>query len=221
MSAKALAVFSTSAGTVPSSLLAGTTTETSGALDPVTGAVPICACSHHAKPGVTQTTPGDDRTPKSPENAGLQESDGLADTANDRRSPWTVFSESGCNLWWRSMVDRVELAQPAPNRRRLVVRLALFAFCGGLLLLLSSRPAEAAERREPGLLDPVRTTLKATAREVDSFAGRATGSGASTAGQAAAAARSAAGSAVKRGAPAVPSPVRWAAPPTRPATPAT
>src|SRR5215217_1181203 len=206
MSAKALAVFSTSAGTVPSSLLAGTTTETSGALDPVTGAVPICACSHHAKPGVTQTTPGDDRTPKSPENAGLQESDGLADTPNDRRSPWTVFSESGCNLSWRSMVDRVELAQPAPRGRRLVVRLALFAFCGGLLLLLSSRPAEAAERREPGLLDPVRTTLKATAREVDSFAGRATGSGASTAG-----------SAVERGAPAVPSPVRRAAPPTRPA----
>jgi hypothetical protein len=28
-------------------------------------------------------------------------------------------------------------------------------FCGGLLLLLSSRPAGAAERREPQLLDPV------------------------------------------------------------------
>ena len=53
------------------------------------------------------------------------------------------------------MVDLVQLAQPAPDRRRLLVRLALFAFCGGLLLLLSSRPAEAAERREPGLLDPV------------------------------------------------------------------
>jgi hypothetical protein len=52
------------------------------------------------------------------------------------------------------MVDLVQLARPAPNRRRLLVRLALFAFCGGLLLLLSSRPAEAAERREPGLLDP-------------------------------------------------------------------
>src|SRR5215216_634400 len=87
------------------------------------------------------------------------------------------------------MVDRVHLREPAPRGRRLVVRLALFAFCGGLLLLLSSRPAEAAERREPGLLDPVRTTLKATAREVDSFAGRATGSGASTAGQVAEAAR--------------------------------
>jgi hypothetical protein len=99
-------------------------------------------------------------------------------------------------------VERVHLREPAPFGRRLVVRLALFAFCGGLLLLLSSRPAEAAERREPGLLDPVRTTLKATAREVDSFAGRATGSGASAT----------AGSAVKRGAPAVPSPVRRAGP---------
>ena len=132
-------------------------------------------------------------------------------------------------------MDRVLHREPAPFGRRLVVRLALFAFCGGLLLLLSSRPAEAAERREPGLLDPVRTTLKATAREVDSFAGRATGSGASTAGQVADAARravaqrtrpaaaadgSAAGSAVKRGAPAVPSPVRRSAPPTGPATPA-
>jgi hypothetical protein len=131
-------------------------------------------------------------------------------------------------------VDRVLHREPAPFGRRLVVRLALFAFCGGLLLLLSSRPAEAAERREPGLLDPVRTTLKATAREVDSSAGRATGSGASTAGQvadaarqtvvprprpAAAAVRSAIDSAVKRGAPAVPSPDRQAAPPTRPATP--
>jgi hypothetical protein len=106
-------------------------------------------------------------------------------------------------------VDRVLHREPAPFERRLVVRLALFAFCGGLLLLLSARPAEAAERREPGLLDPVRTTLKATAREVDSFAGRATGSGSSTAE-----------SAVERGAPAVPSPVRRAAPPTRPVTPA-
>jgi hypothetical protein len=79
------------------------------------------------------------------------------------------------------MVDRVQLAKPAPNRRRLVVRLALFAFCGGLLLLLSSRPAEAAERREPGLLDPVSATLEATAREVQ-LAGRATGSGTSTVG---------------------------------------
>jgi DNA polymerase III subunit gamma/tau len=52
------------------------------------------------------------------------------------------------------MVDRVQLAQPAPNRRR----------------LLSSRPAEAAERREPGLLDPVSTTLQATARETPKVA---------------------------------------------------
>jgi hypothetical protein len=126
-------------------------------------------------------------------------------------------------------LERVLLAQPAPRGRRLVVRLCLLAFCGGLLLLLSSRPAEAAERREPGLLDPVRTTLKATAREVDSFAGRATGSGSSTVGQAADAARQAVApqprpapgaarpatpSTVNRGAPADPSPVRRAAPPT-------
>jgi hypothetical protein len=86
------------------------------------------------------------------------------------------------------MLDRVQLGQPAPRTRRLLLRLCLFAFCGGLLLLLSSRPADAAERREPRLLDPVRTTLKATAREVDSFAGRATGSGTSTVGKAATAA---------------------------------
>ena len=126
-------------------------------------------------------------------------------------------------------MERVQLAQPAPGRRRLLLRLCLFALCGGLLLLLSSRPAAAAERHEPGLLDPVGTTLKATAREVDSFAGRATGSGSSTVGQvadaarqlvappsrpAAGAARSAATSTVRWGAPAVPSPVRRAAPPT-------
>ena len=144
-------------------------------------------------------------------------------------------------------MERGQLAQPVPSGRRLLLRLCLLAFCGGLLLLLSSRPAEAVERREPGLLDPVRTTLKATAREVDSFAGRATGSGSSTVGQvadaarqvvapqprpAAGAARSAVTPTVKRGAPAVTSPVRRAAPPTTsprrptrstatPATPAT
>src|SRR5918994_1502451 len=181
MSAKALAVFSTNAGTVPTSLLAGTTTETSGSLEPVIGAVPMCACSHHAKPGVTQTTPGADRTPKPLENAGLQESDGRADTPLDRRSPWEFCPESGWKLYWRSMVEQVQPVQPVPRGRRLLARLCLFAFCGGLLLLLSSRPAEAAERREPGLLDPVSTTLEATAREV-LLAGRATGSGASTAG---------------------------------------
>jgi hypothetical protein len=131
------------------------------------------------------------------------------------------------------MVDPVQVAQPAPSRRRLLVRLCLFAFCGGLLLLLSSRPAEAAERREPGLLDPVRTTLKATAREVQ-LAGRATGSGTSTVGNVADAARQAVAPqprpatgaarpavtpAVKRGAPAVTSPVRRVAPPTRPVPP--
>jgi hypothetical protein len=110
-------------------------------------------------------------------------------------------------------LERVLLAQPAPRGRRLVVRLCLLAFCGGLLLLLSSRPAEAADRREPGLLDPVRTT----------------GSRSSTVGQAANAARQAVApqprpapgaarpatpSTVRRGAPADPSPVRRAAPPT-------
>lgn len=129
-------------------------------------------------------------------------------------------------------MDRVQLAKPAPVGRRLVVRLALFAFCGGLLLLLSSRPAEAAERREPGLLDPVSATLEATAREVQ-LAGRATGSGTSTVGKVADAARQAvaphprptpsaarppATPPVKRGAPAVTSPVRRVAPPTHPAT---
>lgn len=127
-------------------------------------------------------------------------------------------------------MDRVQLAKPAPVGRRLVVRLALFAFCGGLLLLLSSRPAEAAERREPGLLDPVSATLEATAREVQ-LAGRATGSGTSTVGKVADAARQAvaphprptpsaarppATPPVKRGAPAVTSPVRRVAPPTHP-----
>src|SRR5215212_4546075 len=99
------------------------------------------------------------------------------------------YSESGCNLYWRSMLDRVHRQQPAPRERRLLVRLCLFAFCGGLLLLLSSRPADAAERRESRLLDPVGTTLKATAREVDSFAGRATGSRTSTVAKATSAAR--------------------------------
>ena len=129
------------------------------------------------------------------------------------------------------MVDPVQVAQPAPNRRRLLARLCLLAFCGGLLLLLTSRPAEAAERREPGLLDPVSTTLKATAREVE-LAGRATGSGTSSVGKVAGQARQAvvpqsrpatgaarpAAPAVKRGAPAVTSPVRRVAPPTRTAT---
>jgi hypothetical protein len=122
----------------------------------------------------------------------------------------------------------VQLAQPVPSGRRPLLRLCLLAFCGGLPPLLSSRPAEAAERREPGLLDPVSTTLKAIAREVDSFAGRATGSRSSTVGQvadaarqvvapqprpAAGAARSAVTPTVKRGAPAVLSPVRRAVPP--------
>jgi hypothetical protein len=133
-------------------------------------------------------------------------------------------------------LDRVQQVAPTARGPRLLMRLGLFAFCAGLLLLLSSRPADAAERREPQLLDPVGTTLKATAREVDSFAGRATGSGSSTvartvdaARQAVAppprptpgAARSPVAATVKRGAPAVTSPVRRVAPPTRQLTPPT
>src|SRR5215218_4035921 len=172
------------------------------------------------------------KPPEPASEEGLQESGGAADGPRERHSAWWATSWSVCNLYWRSMVDRVHLREPAPRGRRLVVRLALFAFCGGLLLLLSSRPAEAAERREPGLLDPVRTTLKATAREVQ-LAGRATGSGTSTVGKAADAARQAvaphprptpsgarppATRPVRRGAPAVTSPVRRVAPPTRSAT---
>jgi hypothetical protein len=133
-------------------------------------------------------------------------------------------------------LDRVQQGEPTARGRRLLVRLGLFAFCAGLLLLLSSRPADAAERREPQLLDPVGTTLKATAREVDSFAGRATGSGAFTVARtvdaarqvvappprpAPGAARPPVTSTVKRGGPAVTSPVRRVAPPTSQLTPPT
>jgi hypothetical protein len=125
-------------------------------------------------------------------------------------------------------VDRVHLAQPAPRGRRLLVRLVLFAFCGGLLLLLSSRPADAAERQGLGLPDPVGATSKATTR-VDDLARRATGSGTSSVAAAAdavrrtvappsrpaaSAVRATAAPAAKRGAPAVTSPVRRVAPPT-------
>ena len=127
-------------------------------------------------------------------------------------------------------MDRVHHALPTPRGRRLLVRLGLLAFCAGLLLLLSSRPADAAERREPRLLDPVGTTLKATAREVDSFAGRATGSGTSRVGQTTDAARQAVAPPSRptpgasrpvtptpeRRDPAVTSPVRRVAPPTTP-----
>jgi hypothetical protein len=133
-------------------------------------------------------------------------------------------------------LDRVQQVQPTARGRRLLVRLGLLAFCAGLLLLLSSRPADAAERREPQLLDPVGTTLKATAREVDSFAGRATGSGAFTVARTVDAARQVVAppprpapdaarppvtSTVKRGGPAVTSPVRRVAPPTSQLTPPT
>ena len=133
-------------------------------------------------------------------------------------------------------MDRVQQVAPTARGPRLLMRLGLFAFCAGLLLLLSSRPADAAERREPQLLDPVGTTLKATAREVDSFAGRATGSGSSTVARTVGAARQAVAppprpapgaarppvaTTVKRGAPAVTSPVRRVAPPTSQLTPPT
>jgi hypothetical protein len=74
-------------------------------------------------------------------------------------------------------VDQEHRAQPAPPGRRLLVRRGLLAFRSGLLLRLPSRPA-GAERLK--LLDPVSTTFKATAKNVDSVAGRATGSRSST-----------------------------------------
>jgi hypothetical protein len=73
-------------------------------------------------------------------------------------------------------VDQEHRAQPAPPGRRLLVRLGLLGFRGSLLRL-PSRPA-GAERLK--LLDPVSTTFKATAKNVDSVAGRATGSRSST-----------------------------------------
>src|SRR5215217_776612 len=81
------------------------------------------------------------------------------------------YSESGCNLYWRSMLDRVHRLQPAPRERRLLVRLCLFAFCGGLLLLLSSRPAASAarpavtatvKRGAPAVTSPVRRPAPST-----------------------------------------------------------
>jgi hypothetical protein len=128
-------------------------------------------------------------------------------------------------------VDRVQQTEPTPAGRRLLHRLCLLVLFGGLLLLLSSRPADGAERQELGLLDPVGTTSKATAKEVGSLAGRATGSGLSTVATATSvlrqpvapqprpaveAARATARSTAKRGAPAVTSPVRRVAPPTSP-----
>jgi hypothetical protein len=125
-------------------------------------------------------------------------------------------------------VERVQQAEPAPAGRRLLLRLCLLVFFGGLLLLLSSRPADAAERQELRLLDPVGTTSKATAKKVGSLAGRAAGSGSSTVATAARVirqtaapqprpavetARATARSTAKRGAPAVTSPVRRVAPP--------
>jgi hypothetical protein len=134
-----------------------------------------------------------------------------------------------CGEWLqRSLevdVDPVHHALPEPRGRRLPVRLCLLAFCGGLLLLLSSRPAEAAERREARLLDPVGATLKATAREVDSLAGRAAGSGSSTVGKAADAVRRTVAPqprptarAARSTAAADTSPVRRVASPTHPVT---
>ena len=128
-------------------------------------------------------------------------------------------------------MDRVQQTEPTPAGRRLLLRLCLLVLFGGLLLLLSSRPADGAERQELGLLDPVGTTSKATAKEVGSLAGRAAGSGLSTVATATSvlrqpvapqprpaveAARATARSTAKRGAPAVTSPVRRVAPPTSP-----
>jgi hypothetical protein len=68
---------------VAASLLAGTTTETSGSLDPVIGGCPMCACSHLAKLGVTRTTPIRAQSAQSGPDVGLQESGEPADTSED------------------------------------------------------------------------------------------------------------------------------------------
>jgi len=104
-----------------------------------------------------------------------------------------------------------------------------------LLVLLSSRPAGAAERQGSGFLDPVGGTLAAATEPVGSLARGAAGTVSSTGGRTAGvarrsvaslrrpAARPAVGStvparavrAIRRGAPAATSPVRRTAPPTQ------
>jgi hypothetical protein len=132
-------------------------------------------------------------------------------------------------------VEQAHHAGQAPDRRLLLVRLLLLLLGGVLFVLLSSRPAGAAERQRSGLLDPVGGTLAAATEPVGSLARGAAGTVSSTVGRTAGvarrsvasprrpAARPAVGStaparaagALKRGAPAITSPVRRTAPPTR------
>src|SRR4029453_1402961 len=117
MSAKALAVFSTNAGTVAASLLAGTTTETSGSLDPVIGGCPMCASSHLAKLGVTRTTPIRAPSAQIAPDVGLQESGEPADTVGTDAL--------------RSHEPRRVVATFTGGRCWTGCGCACFAFCGG------------------------------------------------------------------------------------------
>jgi hypothetical protein len=58
-------------------------------------------------------------------------------------------------------VEKAHHAGQAPATRLLLLRLPLVLLGGMLVVLLFSRPAEAAERRRSGLLDPVGGTLAA------------------------------------------------------------
>jgi hypothetical protein len=142
------------------------------------------------------------------------------------------------------VVEQAHHAGQAPVRRLLLVRLLLVRLLlvrllllllgGVLLVLLSSRPAGAAERQRSGPLDPVGGTLAAATEPVGSLARGAAGTVSSTVGRTAGvarrsvasqrrpAARPAVGStaparaagALRRGASAITSPVRRTAPPT-------
>jgi hypothetical protein len=133
------------------------------------------------------------------------------------------------------VVDKAHHAGQAPTRRLLLVRVLVLLAGGVLLVLLSSRPAGAAERQRPGLLDPVGGTLTAATEPVGSLARGAVGTVSSTGGPTAGvarrsvatlrrpAARPAVGPttparavrAIRRGAPAATSPDRRTAPPTQ------
>jgi len=132
-------------------------------------------------------------------------------------------------------VEKAHHVGQAPTRRLLLVRLLLLLVGGVLFVLLSSRPAGAAERQGSGFLDPVGGTLAAATEPVGSLARGAAGTVSSTGGRTAGvarrsvaslrrpAARPAVGStvparavrAIRRGAPAATSPVRRTAPPTQ------
>jgi len=132
-------------------------------------------------------------------------------------------------------VEKAHHVGQAPTRRLLLVRLLLLLVGGVLFVLLSSRPAGAAERQGSGFLDPVGGTLAAATEPVGSLARGAAGTVSSTGDRTAGvarrsvasprrpAARPAVGStaparavrATRRGAPAATSPVGRTAPPTQ------